>query len=175
MAALRLLALLPLLSAAAPASLAPTCSSLTIDARAPVHTTAAYYASFNIDSSTDRSFFLLDWTAPALRSAAAGLTAAPARLRFGGTGNNALIYNFSNTPCTPAGRGHTCLNESTWAGVAAVAAAAVRRPPSPPAATTRSALPYAAHTRHTRTPHMPHTHTGCAHSLWSEHVPWRAR
>ncbi len=166
MAALRLLALLPLLSAAAPASsLAPTCSSLTIDARAPVHTTAAYFASFNIDSSTDRSFFLLDWAAPALRSAAAGLAAAPARLRFGGTGNNALIYNFSNTPCTPAGRGHTCLNESTWAGVAAVAAAAVRLAPSPVGLHPRPrtpALPYAAHSRHT---HTHNTHRARPSSL----------
>ena len=120
LALLTLAALLPLASAQA------SCSSLTIDAREPVFTTAPYFASFNIDSSRDRSFFLLNWSSPALLSAAAGLSAADARVRFGGTGNNALVYNFSGAACAPSadGRSRTCLNESTWAGVAAVAAAA---------------------------------------------------
>jgi len=103
---------------------APSCATLTIDGRLPAFTTAPYFASFNVDSSRDRSFFVLNWSSPALLSAAAGLSVGEKRLRFGGTGNNALFYNFSGAPCVQSGRSHTCLNETTWAGVAAVAAAA---------------------------------------------------
>jgi hypothetical protein len=65
--------------------------------------TAPYFASFNIDSSTDREFFMLDWSAPALLAAASGLgQAGGAHVRLGGTGNNALYYDVGDAPrCTP--------------------------------------------------------------------------
>lgn len=103
-----------------------SCSVLSIDARVPLHVTAPYFASYNIDSSRDRSFFILDWAAPALVAAATGLGQAGAsHIRFGGTGNNALFYNVSGEPCTPtANASHTCLNATTWSNVAALASAA---------------------------------------------------
>ena len=116
--------------AAAAGAAAPTCSDITLNAREPVFTTAAYFATWNIDSSTDREFFTTDFTAPAMLAAAAGLGAAGGtHVRFGGTGNNALVYDAPGEPaCVPAPsggtHGRTCLNASTWAGVAAFAARA---------------------------------------------------
>ena len=108
----------------AAASASGVCSTLTIDGARPVHTTAPYFASMNIDSSTDREFFMLPWDSPALLAAAAGLSAGGgAHVRFGGTGNNALRYAVPGAPPCPAGFA-TCLNETTWRNVAALAAAA---------------------------------------------------
>lgn len=117
-----MLRLLPFAAAAA----ADTCGALSIDGSAAVHTLAPYYASFNIDSSTDREFFMLRFDDPALLAAAAGLsTGGGSHVRFGGTGNNALTYAVPGAPpCQPKGSGHTCLNESHWRGVAGLAAAA---------------------------------------------------
>ena len=104
------------------------CFSLSIDARVALHTTAPYFATINIDSSTDREFFTTPFNSPALLAAAAGLAAggaAPGHVRFGGTGNNALVYDVPGAPpCVPTSSRHTCLNESTWRGVAGLAAAA---------------------------------------------------
>ena len=113
-------------AAAAFAAPPDTCRALVVDARAPTHTTAPYYASWNIDSSTDREFFMLPWSSPGLLAAAAGLSAGGgAHVRFGGTGNNALHYEVPGAPpCAPSGSGYTCLNESTWRGVAGLAAVA---------------------------------------------------
>ena len=118
-----------LLAACAPASwqatAAGTCSDVALDARVAAHTTAPYFASWNIDSSTDREFFLLPFDSPALLAAAAGLSTGSGLVRFGGTGNNALHYGVPGAPpCVPTGRLHTCLNETTWRGVAGLAAAA---------------------------------------------------
>jgi len=112
--------------AAARAADAATCGAFSFDAREAVHTTAPYFASWNIDSSNDREFFMLDWSAPALTAAANALGAAGGtRVRFGGTGNNFLTYGVGDAPpCVPAPPGHRCLNETTWSGVAALAAAA---------------------------------------------------
>lgn len=104
---------------------AASCTAVYIDARLAEHVTAPYYASFNVDSSSDRSFFLLDWSSPAIVAAAAGLgSSGGSHIRFGGTGNNALYYNVSDYPCTPKGSSHTCLNATTWANVAALSTAA---------------------------------------------------
>jgi hypothetical protein len=102
-----------------------SCGSFSIDARAPIFTTAPYYASYNIDSSTDREFFMIDWTDPALVSAATGLSVsgAEAHIRFGGTGNNFLRYETPSSPCPSTGK-FTCLNQSTWTGISALAVAA---------------------------------------------------
>ena len=118
--------LLPiLLASACAASASGVCSSLSIDGSLPVHTTAPYFASMNIDSSTDREFFMLPFDSPALLAAAAGLSTGSGLVRFGGTGNNALHYGVPGAPaCVPTGRLHTCLNETTWRGVAGLAAAA---------------------------------------------------
>lgn len=115
---------LGLLLCARAAATTGQCDTFSTDARAPLHTTAPYFASWNIDSSADREFFLTDWTSPALVSAAAGLAATGGtHIRFGGTGNNFLFYETPTTPCPTSGH-FTCLNSTTWAGVAALSVAA---------------------------------------------------
>jgi heparanase len=118
-------AFLFLLAGGVPAS-TQQCSVISIDARLPIHVTAPYYATFNIDSSQDRSFFLLDWAAPQLVAAAGGLGRfSGSHIRFGGTGNNDLFYDVSGEPCAlPANSSRKCLNATTWADVAALAAVA---------------------------------------------------
>jgi hypothetical protein len=102
------------IAAACPAAApAPACSDWAIDAREAVAETAPYYASFNIDSSRNRAFFGIDWASPTLAAAVANLAAAPAHVRFGGTGNNFLYYDVGAAP--PRSRGE-------------------RSPPEPPAA-----------------------------------------
>ena len=100
------------------------CEALTVDGRAPLHVTAPYYASFNIDSSRDREMFTLDWTSPKLVAAARGLATNPTHIRFGGTGNNWLHYGVGGASCPPATATSTCLNDSTWQGIAGLAVAA---------------------------------------------------
>ncbi len=88
-----------------------------------VHETAPYFASWNIDSSNDREFFLTNFSSPALVAAAAGLSSS--HVRFGGTGNNFLHYAVGGAPpCTQTGPTFTCLNETTWQGVIGLANAA---------------------------------------------------
>ena len=48
------------------------------------------YASWNVDSSCNRGFHHTNFTNPNLIAAASGLR--PSRLRFGGSGNDALVY-----------------------------------------------------------------------------------
>lgn len=106
---------------------ADTCLPFSIDAREALHTTAPYYATFNLDSSTDREFFTTPFNSPALLAAASGLSAGGgSHVRFGGTGNNFLTYDVPGTPpCKPSlSPKRTCLNESTWRDVAGLAAAA---------------------------------------------------
>ena len=117
-----------LASARAASRASAPCDALAIDARESVHETAAYFASFNVDSSRDRAFFDVDLGAPALVAAAAALAggAGGGHLRFGGTGNNALFYGVGDAPaCPPTVPGRTeCLNDTLWRGVAGLAAAA---------------------------------------------------
>ena len=56
------------------------------------------YASWNIDSSCNRGFHRTAFANPNLGAAAKGL--APSRLRFGGSGNDNLVYGL--TPGSPA-------------------------------------------------------------------------
>ena len=89
----------------------------------PVHTIEPTYASWNIDSSCNRGFHQINFTNPNLATAAAAL--APSRLRFGGSGNDNLVYGL--TPGSPECAGiappgasscsymtHGCLNASHW-------------------------------------------------------------
>ena len=104
-----------------------TCDSLTIDARIASFVTAPYYATWNIDSSRDRNFFMLDFAAPELLVAARGLAdRGGTHIRFGGTGNNFLHYSVGNAPaCVPdETTNYQCLNDTQWSGLAEFSVAA---------------------------------------------------
>lgn len=60
-------------------------------------TTLPTFASFNVDGSCNRGFHQTNFSNPNLIAAAASL--APAILRFGGSGNDALVYGL--TPGSP--------------------------------------------------------------------------
>eukprot|EP01051_Picozoa_sp_SAG22_P013830 SAG22_NODE_1598_length_4032_cov_1.979405_3_plen_644_part_00 len=93
---------------------------------AVVNTVLATYASWNIDSSCNRGFHHIHFANANLVAAAKGL--APSKLRFGGSGNDALVYGLSpgspeckGIPPQPAGGeagcGYItpgCLNASHW-------------------------------------------------------------
>ena len=64
---------------------ASSCPALVVDASAPIHETAPYFASWNVDASRDRLFFDVDWTNPQLVYLATQI-GAPGNIRFGGTG-----------------------------------------------------------------------------------------
>ena len=78
------------------------------------------YASWNIDSSCNRGFHHTNFSNPNLVAAASGLY--PSRLRFGGSGNDYLVYGLS--PGSPECAALTpercsyftsgCLNSSHW-------------------------------------------------------------
>ena len=100
-------AVLPLLLARA---LSQQCTeALSLNTTA-LFTTAPYFASWNIDSSRDRLFFNTNFAAPQLVYLASQLSGA--HIRFGGTGNDYLVYDVASTP-TPCTAGVECLNK-TW-------------------------------------------------------------
>jgi hypothetical protein len=79
------------------------------------------YASWNIDSSCNRGFHKTNFSNPNLLVAAKGLS--PSRLRFGGSGNDALVYGLSSgspecadiSPTNDCGYVTPgCLNASHW-------------------------------------------------------------
>ena len=73
---------------------------------AVVSTTLPTYKSWNIDASADRQFFTRNLSSFELHYLAKN--SMPGLLRFGGTGNDGLVYAFGNTTC-----GHDpCLNQS---------------------------------------------------------------
>jgi hypothetical protein len=91
----------------------------------PISKTLPTYASFNIDSSCNRGFHHINFTNPNLHAAAKALS--PSLLRFGGSGNDNLMYSmFENSnscdniqhvdpvknECTYATPG--CLNSTHW-------------------------------------------------------------
>jgi hypothetical protein len=92
----------------------------------PISQTEPTYASWNIDSSCNRGFHHIQFANPNLAAAAKGL--APSKVRFGGSGNDALTYGLS--PGSPeckgiapqpaggeAGCGYItagCLNATHW-------------------------------------------------------------
>jgi len=78
------------------------------------------FASWNIDSSCNRGFHHTNFSNPNLLAAARGLR--PSRLRFGGSGNDNLVYGFSpgSPECAavaPTDCGYRtpgCLNATHW-------------------------------------------------------------
>ena len=89
------------------------CIPLSVNTTAKLFETAPYFATWNIDPSRDRAFFDIDWADPTIVALATGIGGG--RIRFGGTGADALHYGVPGaTPCTatiPAV--YECLN-STW-------------------------------------------------------------
>lgn len=107
---------------ASPASAA--CDALTIDSDAPLFTLPSYFASWNVDSSRQRSFFDVDLASPALVYLASQIPGA--NLRFGGTGNDFIYYQVpGQSPCPPTvPYVNECLNETLYNGVVTLATAA---------------------------------------------------
>jgi hypothetical protein len=96
----------------------------------PVGVTNPEYASWNIDSSCNRGFHHTNFSNPNLAAAAAALR--PSRLRFGGSGNDNLVYGLSpgSPECAgvpPPGSGACsyttpgCLNATHWGDLYAFA------------------------------------------------------
>jgi hypothetical protein len=73
------------------AAAAQSCQPLQITSTAAIHETAPFFASWNVDSSRDRLFFDLNFSDPRFVYLASQI-GAPGRIRFGGTGNDALAY-----------------------------------------------------------------------------------
>jgi len=135
--------MLPLLAASATLAASQSCPAVTVAALQATHVTAPYYATWNIDSSRDREFFDFDWADPQVRwKGCIGthtfslLTPPPqfrylataiggARIRFGGTGNDALYYGVGTAPpCGPTVPAfYECLNSSTWSDLAELSTA----------------------------------------------------
>ena len=105
----------------------PPVVTVALASTQPVATTEPTYASWNIDSSCNRGFHHINWTNPNLIAAAKAL--APSRLRFGGSGNDALVYGLSegSVECSgivPPSQGYHvaecgyttpgCLNSTHW-------------------------------------------------------------
>jgi hypothetical protein len=86
----------------------------------PISQTNPTYASWNIDSSCNRGFHQTNFTNPNLAAAARALT--PSSLRFGGSGNDNLIYGLTegSPECAgivPDGCDYVtpgCLNATHW-------------------------------------------------------------
>ena len=89
-------------------------------------TTSNHFVCYNIDASANRGFFWRNLSAASpdlygaqlARQAAAIGAVQPAGyslLRFGGSGNDYLTYEFGNTKCPdPLTDTKQCLNQSTW-------------------------------------------------------------
>ena len=98
----------------------------------PIAATSDHFTCWNIDASANRGFFWrdLDVTKPygkQLARQAAAITAhgtqAHSLVRFGGSGNDMLTYEFGQTECPPPRPGpppahweddRRCLNQTTW-------------------------------------------------------------
>eukprot|EP00730_Choanoeca_flexa_P019632 TRINITY_DN9598_c0_g1_i2.p1 TRINITY_DN9598_c0_g1~~TRINITY_DN9598_c0_g1_i2.p1 ORF type:complete len:595 (+),score=113.64 TRINITY_DN9598_c0_g1_i2:94-1785(+) len=83
-----------------------------------IFTTLPTYKSWNIDASADRQFFTRNLSNAELHYLARH--SAPGLLRFGGTGNDDLVYAFGNSSC----RTGTCLNASWFDNLMDFASAA---------------------------------------------------
>jgi hypothetical protein len=117
-------ALLPLTLLYAGRAAGPACDALAIVSATPVQTLKPYFASWNIDSSRQRSFFDVDLADARLTYLASQI--AGANVRFGGTGNDFLYYEVPAQPACPPTVPYVneCLNASLLAGVATIASAA---------------------------------------------------
>ena len=89
-------------------------------------TTSGNYVCWNLDASENREFFVRNYStgnafgAKIARQASAlavGQESGFSVLRFGGTGNDYLTYEFGGTKCPPKSEYKQCLNESTWRGL----------------------------------------------------------
>jgi heparanase 1 len=124
---LRLQCLLALLHATlaelAPAA-APSCDALAIVSIVPVNTLPSYFASFNIDSSRQRSFFDVNFSDPRLTYLASQISGT--NIRFGGTGNDFIYYEVPSEPACPPTVPYVneCLNASLLSGLTTIASAA---------------------------------------------------
>ena len=100
------------------------CITLSIDGRAPLFTTEPFFASFNIDSSRQRSFFDTNFSDPRLLYLASVIGGG--RIRFGGTGNDYLHYSVAGAePCKPTiPYLYECLNTTWWENLYALSSAA---------------------------------------------------
>lgn len=123
--------MLHLVTAVALASVAQASQvSIQLVSDAPVSTMNQAYASWNIDSSCNRGFHHTNFSNPNLAAAAVGLQ--PSRLRFGGSGNDNLVYGLSpgspecaNVKPTDCGFGTVgCLNATHWGDLYAFSRAA---------------------------------------------------
>lgn len=74
-------------------ALAAPDATISIDASAPVNVVGDAYISFNLDPSCNRGFHQTNYSNPSLTAAAYYLQ--PARLRFGGSGADSLVYSFA--------------------------------------------------------------------------------
>ena len=122
-----------LLVAATPAAAAaaPPTATVSLASESPLSTMEPTFASWNIDPSCNRGFRDIAFENPNLLAAAVALR--PSRLRFGGSGADALVYGLSpGAPeCAAAGvnesacdTGYTtpgCLNSSHWDNLFALA------------------------------------------------------
>ena len=75
-----------------------------------VNTVSELFKCWNIDASANRGFFVRTLSDPYLHNL--GRQSQPGVLRFGGTGNDDLVYCLPGGPSDP-GRDAMCLNE-TW-------------------------------------------------------------
>ena len=90
------------------------CVALTVNLSAPINEVEPFYTSWNIDSSRDRLFFDIDLSNATIQYLASVIGGG--RLRFGGTGNDALYYGLGDAPaCAPTVPAvYECLNETWW-------------------------------------------------------------
>jgi len=113
------------LAAALPGAGAAATATVSLPSLSPVARTLATFASYNVDPSCNRGFHHTDFDNENLAAAASALR--PARLRFGGSGADALVYGFSpgapecaGIPAVPASCDYVtpgCLNATHWAAL----------------------------------------------------------
>ena len=100
----------------------PSCDTLRVSA-SPVFRTSPAFASWNVDSSRQRSFFDINLADHRITSLASQIGGH--RLRFGGTGNDFLFYSIADgmPPCPPTvPYVNECFNASLWRGLTTLAA-----------------------------------------------------
>ena len=115
-------ALLLLVSSRVSFSDAASCPALPVDASAAIFTTDSSFASWTIDTTSNRAFFVVDWADPVLRALAAAIGGRA--IRVGGSGGDVLVYGLGSAPPCAASGSQWCLNASTARALAGFAAAA---------------------------------------------------
>lgn len=106
-----------LLAVLAAATRAESCTPLAIDATQPINVVEEFFTTWNIDSSRNRGFFDIDFSNAQIDYLASQIGGS--RIRFGGTGNDALYYGVgSAAPCKPTDPTiYECLNATWWANL----------------------------------------------------------